>query len=77
MSKIKIGGLDQYGKVLSLNGIGGERLKINKLVSKLALMHLMLSNRQLQVLKVLKPITRNSINILRHKSHTKGTNYTF
>jgi len=27
MSKIKNGGLDQYGKVLSLNGIGGEWVK--------------------------------------------------
>ena len=27
MSKIKNGGLDQYGKVQSLNGIGGERVK--------------------------------------------------
>ena len=27
MSEIKNGGLDQYGKVLSLNGIGGERVK--------------------------------------------------
>ena len=26
MSKIKNGGLDQYGKVLSLNGIGSERV---------------------------------------------------
>ena len=26
MSKIKNGGLDQYGKVYSLNGIGGERV---------------------------------------------------
>ena len=29
MSKIKNGGLDQYGKVWSLNGIGGERVKCN------------------------------------------------
>ena len=28
MSKIKNGGLDQYGKVQSLNGIGGERVKM-------------------------------------------------
>ena len=28
MSKIKNGGLDQYGKLKSLNGIGGERVKI-------------------------------------------------
>ena len=28
MSKIKNGGLDQYGIVLSLNGIGGERVNI-------------------------------------------------
>ena len=27
MSKIKNGGLDQYGEVKSLNGIGGERVK--------------------------------------------------
>jgi len=27
MSKIKNGGLDQYGKVESCNGIGGERVK--------------------------------------------------
>ena len=27
MSKIKNGGLDQYGKVYSVNGIGGERVK--------------------------------------------------
>ena len=27
MSKIKNGGLDQYGKVCSLDGIGGERVK--------------------------------------------------
>ena len=27
MSKIKNGGFDQYGKVYSLNGIGGERVK--------------------------------------------------
>jgi len=27
MSKITNGGLDQYGKVKSLNGIGGERVK--------------------------------------------------
>ena len=27
MSKIKNGGLDQYDKVQSLNGIGGERVK--------------------------------------------------
>ena len=27
MSKTKNGGLDQYGKVQSLNGIGGERVK--------------------------------------------------
>ena len=26
MSKIKNGGLDQYGKMYSLNGIGGERV---------------------------------------------------
>ena len=29
MSKIKNGGLDQYGKVQSLNGIGGERVNGN------------------------------------------------
>ena len=28
MSKIKNGGLDQYGKVYSLNGIDGERVNI-------------------------------------------------
>ena len=28
MSKIKNGGLDQYGKVQNLNGIGGERVKL-------------------------------------------------
>ena len=28
MSKIKNGGLDQYGKVYSLNGIGSERVKL-------------------------------------------------
>jgi len=28
MSKIKNGGLDQYGKVFSLDGIGGESVKI-------------------------------------------------
>ena len=28
MSKIKNGGLDQYGKVYSLDGIGGESVKI-------------------------------------------------
>ena len=33
MSKIKNGGLDQYGKVKSLNGMGGERVK---LVSKIS-----------------------------------------
>ena len=27
MSKIKNGGLDQYGKKYGLNGIGGERVK--------------------------------------------------
>ena len=26
MSEIKNGGLDQYGKVSSLNGVGGERV---------------------------------------------------
>jgi len=31
MSKIKNGGLDLYGKVYSLNGIGGERVKENPL----------------------------------------------
>ena len=30
MSKIKNGGLDQYGKVKSLNGIGGEGINILK-----------------------------------------------
>jgi len=36
MSKIKNGGLDQYGKVQSLNGIGGEMVKrcISAAVSK-------------------------------------------
>jgi len=28
MSEIKNGGLDQHGKVLSLNGIGGERVSL-------------------------------------------------
>jgi len=28
MSKIKTGGLDQYGKVYSRNGIGGERVNV-------------------------------------------------
>ena len=28
MSKIKNGGLDQYGKVWSLNGVGGERVNV-------------------------------------------------
>ena len=30
MSKIKNGGLDQYGKVQSLNGIGGEWVSISR-----------------------------------------------
>ena len=34
MSKIKDGGLDQHGKVESLNGIGSERVKLNKIVFK-------------------------------------------
>ena len=29
MLKIKNGGVDQYGKVKNLNGIGGERVKVN------------------------------------------------
>ena len=29
MSEIKNSGLDQYGKVCSLNGIGGERVKVS------------------------------------------------
>ena len=33
MSKIKNDGLDQYGKVLSLNGIGGERVKQSDVLS--------------------------------------------
>ena len=28
MSKIKNGGLDQYGKVYALNGIGGKRVNL-------------------------------------------------
>ena len=30
MSKIKNGGLDQYGKAQSLSGIGGERVKVDE-----------------------------------------------
>ena len=29
MSKIKNGGLDQYGKVYNLNGIGGEMVNVS------------------------------------------------
>ena len=32
MSKIKNGGLDQYGKVYSLNGIGDERVNVETVV---------------------------------------------
>jgi len=36
MSEIKSGGLDQYGKVQSLNGIGGERVNVCKHVLGIA-----------------------------------------
>ena len=37
MSKIKNGGLDQYGKVYSLNGVGGERVKDSNLCMEMHL----------------------------------------
>ena len=60
MSEIKNDGLDEYDKVLSLNAIGGERVKSSVVSSTVDLLFLFLVN-YFRVLRYAKRMHRPSI----------------